>query len=736
MALIGKIREKSWLLVAVIGIAMLAFILGDLESVFGGGATEDQYGIGKVEGEKIDEDKYNNVVQNTRNQIFQNKMQQNKGQAVPLDENDEENARNQAWSAIVSEALINRELDAIGLIVDDVELDNVLYGSDNFDPSPAIAQAQIFIDSTTQEFDPNLVRQYLDNLENSPERDALERLNGTLDYVKQYRKEQKYNILLGKGLHATSLEGKEEYYAQKEVKNVSYVYQNFSKVLPDETGDILEDDLKAYYDNNKDKKKYKLSASRKLSYFSIPAVPSAEDSLRTKEQLTKIKKKFKKEDNDSLFVMNFSETKNFSTDKSAASHPQGTMGQQNFYPKEMASEVENGKVGDVIGPYINENFMAVSKIVKFVNVPSASVRHILLNAKTDEEITKAQKKADSIIRVIRSKNNFAEMVAKFSEDPGSKNKGGKYENFPEGQMVPEFNDFSFEKPIGSLGSVKTDFGIHIIEVLDRKTPTRPILATINKSIDITKSSMDNINSMASNLIYELDGKMSGKSRQEQIAIFDSIGRAAAGNVRTLNIKDDSPVAKGFGQSAEGRILGLAFDDNVKAGLLSPAPIKDKDRVVIAMVTDVQKEGVPTYEGIKSRLRSDVRKEKQAKVLLEKMNGEDDLQVLATQIGARFETEGLTFSSNNAAVGREPILIGVAFSGLIDGQRSVPVKGNNGVFVLRVDNTVEAPETTDFSTEQTQLKSQYRSTLTQRYKNALQESADVVDNRKLRSFGIR
>lgn len=736
MALIGKIREKSWLLVAVIGIAMLAFILGDLESVFGGGATEDQYGIGTVEGEIIDEEKYENVVQNTRNQIYQNKMQQNQGQAVPLDESDEENARNQAWSAIVSEALINKELEKIGLIVDDIELDNVLYGTEDFEPSPAISEAQIFIDSATQEFDPSLVREYLDNLENSPEPDALERLEGTIDYVKQYRREQKYNVLLEKGLHATSLEAKEEYYAQKEVKNVGYVYQNFSKVSPDEVGEISEEELKAFYEENKDMKKYKSTASRKLSYFSIPAVPSSEDSLRTIELLSKIKKKFKESDNDSLFVINFSETKEFSSDKSAASHPEGTMGQQNFYSFEIADEIENGKAGDVLGPYPNKEYMAVSKIVKFVEVPSATVRHILINAKTEEEVAAAQKKADSIIRVIKAEDNFEEMVTQFSEDPGSKDTGGKYENFSEGAMVPEFNDFSFEKPIGTLGSVKTDFGIHIIEVLEREAPSRPILATVNKSVDLTKSSMDNINSMASNLIYDLDDQMSNQSLEDKIAIFDSIGRASGGNVRTLNIKDEAPVAKGFGQSAEGRILSLAFEDGAKAGQLSSAPIKDQERVIIAMITDIQEEGVPTYEGIKAKMKSDVRKEKQSQILLEKMVGKDDLQALATELGAKYETEGLTFSSNNTAVGREPILIGTAFSGLSDGQRSVPVKGNNGAFVLRVNNTVEAEETTDFSTEQTQLKSQYRSTLTQRYRNALQESADVVDNRKLRSFGIR
>src|SRR5690554_5123559 len=74
MALIGKIREKSWLLIAVIGIAMLAFIIGDLGSM-GGGPQEDVYGIGTVNGEKVDEQEYNLFLNNARNNIMQDKQQ-------------------------------------------------------------------------------------------------------------------------------------------------------------------------------------------------------------------------------------------------------------------------------------------------------------------------------------------------------------------------------------------------------------------------------------------------------------------------------------------------------------------------------------------------------------------------------------------------------------------------------------------------------------------------------------
>ena len=56
MAIIGKIRSKSGLLVGIIGIALLSFILGDYQSFFG--SSEGEYGIGTVYGEKIDANKY------------------------------------------------------------------------------------------------------------------------------------------------------------------------------------------------------------------------------------------------------------------------------------------------------------------------------------------------------------------------------------------------------------------------------------------------------------------------------------------------------------------------------------------------------------------------------------------------------------------------------------------------------------------------------------------------------
>ncbi|MDX1650987.1 MAG: peptidylprolyl isomerase [Brumimicrobium sp.] len=733
MALIGKIREKSWLLIAVIGIAMLAFIIGDLDSIFNRSGQEDVYGIGTVNGEKVDEDLYNTYLNNARQNIFQNKQRQSQGQQVRFDENDEKNARSQAWNAAVAAKLMDKEIEQIGLIVDEFELENILYGMNGYEPSVISAQ---FRDSVTGEFAPDQLRQAIRQMEDSGDPEKIEQLNATMDYVKETRLTEKYNALLLAGIHTTSLEGKEEYDAQKTVKNVSYVFQSFTKVPQEAIGEISDEEVKEYYEKHKTEEKYKQKASRKLSYFAVPVVPNKEDSLIAKNMLKNLKSKFEKSENDSVFVMRFSDVKEFRNDSTAVAKPEGSGQAAITYPLSVASEIENAQPGDVIGPYTARDGLKISKILRFVNEPTATVRHILLGATTPEEVEKAQKKADSIVQVIRSKNNFEEMVTEFSEDPGSKNTGGKYEDFAQGTMVPTFNDFSFQKPIGTLGTVKTDYGIHIIEVLGRKETKRPILANVVKMVEPTKSTVDDITSKASDMIYELDRKLEGKDIQKKRELFDTFVVENGYTIRSLTINDDAPKADGFTDNGEARMLRLAYEEGAAEGQLSSSPIREKTRIIIAMISEITEEGVPTFEKVKDRMTAEVRKEKQGQYLVDQMLNKPDLQALANELNAKYQTEGLTFSASNVAVGREPKIIGTAFSGLIDGQTSIPVVGNNGVFVLRVDSTVEAPETTDFTTEIEQLNSQKITTVQNQHRSALIQSAEVIDNRKLREYGIR
>ena len=100
-----------------------------------------------------------------------------------------------------------------------------------------------------------------------------------------------------------------------------------------------------------------------------------------------------------------------------------------------------------------------------------NVRHILVSASagSDEEtIKKAKESAEKILAEWKSgeatEESFDELAKKYSEDPGSKSKGGLYKNVKTGQMVSEFEDWLFNKgrKVGDTGIVKTTYGYHIM----------------------------------------------------------------------------------------------------------------------------------------------------------------------------------------------------------------------------------------------------------------------------------
>lgn len=108
---------------------------------------------------------------------------------------------------------------------------------------------------------------------------------------------------------------------------------------------------------------------------------------------------------------------------------------------------------------------------------TASVRHILLltQGKNDQEKAGLRTKMEGILNRAKAGEDFAALAKEFSEDPGSRDNGGLYEDFGRGQMVKPFEDASFSVPVGEISDiVETTYGYHIIQVVDRKKETRPI----------------------------------------------------------------------------------------------------------------------------------------------------------------------------------------------------------------------------------------------------------------------
>jgi parvulin-like peptidyl-prolyl isomerase len=107
---------------------------------------------------------------------------------------------------------------------------------------------------------------------------------------------------------------------------------------------------------------------------------------------------------------------------------------------------------------------------------TATVRHILLSTqgKSEAEKQEVRQKMEGILEEARSGKDFAELAKKYTEDPGSKNTGGLYENFSRGVMVKTFEEAAFTVPVGEISDiVETNYGYHILKIVERKKEDKP-----------------------------------------------------------------------------------------------------------------------------------------------------------------------------------------------------------------------------------------------------------------------
>lgn len=107
---------------------------------------------------------------------------------------------------------------------------------------------------------------------------------------------------------------------------------------------------------------------------------------------------------------------------------------------------------------------------------TATVRHILLltNGKSEDEKKEIYNKMEDILAQAKRGADFEELAKKYSEDPGSQKNGGLYEDFGRGYMVKPFEDAAFSVPVGEISDIiETQYGYHILKVIERKKETRP-----------------------------------------------------------------------------------------------------------------------------------------------------------------------------------------------------------------------------------------------------------------------
>ncbi|MCK5467600.1 MAG: foldase, partial [Cyclobacteriaceae bacterium] len=178
------------------------------------------------------------------------------------------------------------------------------------------------------------------------------------------------------------------------------------------------------------------------------------------------------------------------------------------------------------------------------------------------------------------------------------------------------------------------------------------------------------------------------------------------------------------------VIQWAYND---PGIGSVSDVMElEDQYIVASLTNITDEGPASLEDVKDQIDPKVKNEKKGNIIIEKLKTmEGTLDEMSEQYGvdARvYSSSDLKFSTNSLpTVGFAPIAIGKAFA-LQSGEKSSPIKEENGILILEMINMTQAPEIADYSTYKNQIEQRTSGRVSYSSGEAIKESAKIKDLR--------
>lgn len=223
--------------------------------------------------------------------------------------------------------------------------------------------------------------------------------------------------------------------------------------------------------------------------------------------------------------------------------------------------------------------------------------HILLKTEgKDDAAVKAQ--AEQILKQARAGADFAELAKKYSEDDSNKANGGDLDYFGRGRMVPEFDQVAFSLEPGAISDVvKTQFGYHIIKLVDKKAATTRPLADVRQQLQ-DQLAYEKAQAQASDLATSLEKEVKSPADLDRMAKEKSLTVQESG----LFARDE-PIL-GLGPAPE--VTAKAFE--MKEGEVSGA-LRASRGFVFETLTGKQDPYVPKLDEVKDKVREEVVKQR-------------------------------------------------------------------------------------------------------------------------------
>ncbi|MDO5105439.1 peptidylprolyl isomerase [Capnocytophaga sp.] len=703
MAVLEKIRNRTVFLIAIIGLALFAFIISDF---IGSGrfSNSNPTEMGTVNGEDVSIDAFRYQVEAT--------VQNSNGQASTIE------AAKYVWEQNVRSILLKQQFEKLGLSVEKDQILSVLAKS-------PLAQSPEFTNEFGV-FDPSKFVNYLATLKaNNPQ--AYQQWKAQEDALIESAKQQMYFGLIRAGLGVTNAEAEIAYHQEQDKADIKFVTLPYSSIA-DSTITVSDSEIKSYI--SKHEKQFKQEAFRNIQYIVVNEKASDADVQASKDALNKLLAPeivFNAQTNANDTIAGFATTNRVRefVDKHSDTPYDSLFVTKSELSGVYADTLFTLPIGKVFGPYEEGGVLKLSRMIAKEANGAVKASHILIPyagsqaaaqnvTRTKEE---AQTKAQEILALARAADaDFAALARENSEEPGAAYSAGDLGFFTKGRMVKPFEEFVFGNPTGTIDIVETDFGIHVVKITDKADAVQ--IANITRKIEPSEATVNELFSKVSK--FEIDALADVKN-------FGEVAKKSDLSVlRADNLKKNDEYIIGLGNNRA--IVQWLFQEDTKVGDIRKFTYGGN--YVVAQLTKKAEAGISSVQDAAPFVKPILIRQKKAEILAEKAKG-GSLDAVASANKTEVKTAtGLTM--NNPTIigeGREPKVVGTAFA-LKQGQVSKPIEGENGVYVVEVTSAVKAPAMNDYKSYGKTLETLKLSRASEEVFNALKNSADIKENLSL------
>ena len=698
MAVLGNLRKNSFVLIAVIGMALFAFVIA---GVFDGSGFQSQEPIGIVNGEELS-------VTDFRNQIDVLKKSYNFNDLQAL---------TTAWDESVRSKLLSQQIDELGIGSSRDHLEFFL------SQSPSFNSDERFLNDAGM-FDVNKFSNFIAELkEINPQSYSQWSLQ-----EEQFNKQIKFNSyfnLVASGFNSTFFEGKNQYLKSNNIADISFVKIPYSTVN-DSLISVSSSEIRSYIkDNPAD---FDQKSVRSFDYVIFNESPSVKDETDLRNKINSLlneREEYNQVSKLNEVIPGFLTTPNldfFLSENSDVPYdsiyrPKG------YFSSSHAQMIFNLENNNTYGPYVDGDFLKISKMLDKKRNGNVRASHILIayngSQGSNPQITRtkneAKNEANRILKLARSNpDNFSSYAIDFSDGP-SKSNGGDLGFFQEGNMVKPFNDFVFNNRVGRIGLVETDFGYHVIKIVAKEDVV--LVGTLALKNIPSERTSDSIFNIASKFEIELSN----------IGDFNQTAESFDFEVKSLNnigvLDHDLP-----NMENQRRLVQWLFNEETEVDDFKRFDLS-RGGYVIAKLTDKAEEGLMKPELASITVLPILKNKKKAKIIISDNKKFKNLEDLASNNNL----EILNVSALNqvtpivAQAGFEPKVIGKAF-GLEINSISDLFEGETGVYMIKLNSIKSADELESYTPFENQLTNKFRSNVDFSIVQSLKKSADISDNR--------